>query len=402
MGSAGRLPVVLATLIGVGSAPMATAQDLPPPANGALRVATFNVALARDAPGALTAALTAGDDVQAAAVAAVLQAVRPDIVLINEFDFDPAGAGLAAFQGGYLTVPQNGGQPLDLPYAFLAPVNTGVPSGLDLDANGAMDGPGDALGFGWFPGQYGMLVLSRYPIDVAASRTFQSLLWRDMPGARLPDHPERPGEGDYYSADALDVLPLSSKSHWDVIVQLPGGPLHLLASHPTPPVFDGPEDRNGRRNADEVRFWSHYLTDGAWPDLRDDAGVIGTLAPDAAFVILGDLNLDSVDGDGDRQTMLDLLGHDRVRDTRPRSAGAVAAAQAGTASATHLGDPALDTADFNEEGGPGNLRVDYVLPSADLSVVDSGVFWPAPGDTMAGIAELASDHRLVWVDIRLP
>lgn len=398
-----RIVLVLAVLaMGLGSAPIVAAQDPSPPVDGVLRVAAFNVALAREEPGALTAALQAGDDAQATAVASVLQAVRPDIVLINEFDFDADGAALSAFRSGYLAVSQNGGEPLDLPHAFLAPVNTGVPSGLDLDQNGTGDGPGDALGFGWFPGQYGMLVLSRYPIDTEASRTFRSLLWRDMPGARLPDHPERPGQADYYSPAVLDVLPLSSKSHWDVVVQAPGGPLHLLASHPTPPVFDGPEDRNGRRNADEVRFWNLYITEGAWPALRDDRGTAGTLASGAAFVLLGDLNLDSVDGDGDRQTMLDLLAHPRVRDTQPGSVGAVAAAEAGGASATHRGDPAMDTADFNEDGGPGNLRVDYVLPSADLTVVDSGVLWPAPGDPLAEIVEQASDHRLVWVDIRFP
>ena len=52
--------------------------------------------------------------------------------------------------------------------------------------------------------------------------------------------------------------------------------------------------------------------------------------------------------------------------------------------------------------GPGNLRVDYVLPSATLAVSGAGVFWPAPGDPAAGVAATASRHRLVWVDIVLP
>ena len=34
--------------------------------------------------------------------------------------------------------------------------------------------------------------------------------------------------------------------------------VHFLVSHPTPPVFDGPEDRNGPRNYDEIRFWADY------------------------------------------------------------------------------------------------------------------------------------------------
>ena len=66
------------------------------------------------------------------------------------------------------------------------------------------------------------------------------------------------------------------------------------------------------------------------------------------------------------------------------------------------GDPALDTADWRDDGGPGNLRVDYVLPSAGLAITGSGVFWPAPGAPLADAAVEASDHRLVWVDLALP
>lgn len=56
------------------------------------------------------------------------------------------------------------------------------------------------------------------------------------------------------------------------------------------------------------------------------------------------------------------------------------------------------------------LRLDYVLPSRDLTVVGSGVFWPASGEPgrewladAADIerAEYSSDHRLVWVDLQL-
>ena len=66
----------------------------------------------------------------------------------------------------------SGAAPVDYPYAFIAPSNTGVPSGLDLDRDGETGGPNDAWGFGFHPGQYGMLVLSRFPIDQAAARTF--------------------------------------------------------------------------------------------------------------------------------------------------------------------------------------------------------------------------------------
>ena len=78
---------------------------------------------------------------------------------------------------------------------------------------------------------------------------------------------------------------------------------------------------------------------------------------------------------------------------------AFAAGADGRANATHRGDPRQDTADFSD-GVVGNLRVDYALPSANLTLRDSGVFWPAPGAPSAELAGV-SDHHLVWVDVTM-
>ena len=174
------------------------------------------------------------------------------------------------FQRDYLEVAQaGGGDALRYPYRYLAPVNTGVPSGLDLDRDGRAGGPAgdvnghrahgnDAWGYGLHPGQYGMLVLSRYPIDAAQVRTFQLLKWSALPDARQPRDPATGAA--WYPPATWSQLRLSSKSHWDVPVRTPLGTVHLLASHPTPPVFDGPENRNGARNHDEIRLWAEYLS----------------------------------------------------------------------------------------------------------------------------------------------
>ena len=54
--------------------------------------------------------------------------------------------------------------------------------------------------------------------------------------------------------------------------------VHFLVSHPTPPVFDGPEDRNGTRNHDEIRFWADYIRRGRRSRYTyDDAGRRGGL-----------------------------------------------------------------------------------------------------------------------------
>jgi Endonuclease/Exonuclease/phosphatase family len=243
------------------------------------RFATFNASLNRAAEGELVADLSTPDDAQAQAVAEVIQRVRPDVLLINEFDFDAEGLAARLFQRNYLSVGHNGAKPIVYPYRFLAPSNTGIPSGFDLDNNGSVGGPNDAFGFGAYPGQFGMAVFSRHPILRDRIRTFQLFLWKDMPGALLPDDPATPAPADWYSAEELAVFRLSSKSHWDLPVLVGGKVIHTLVSHPTPPVFDGPEDRNGTRNHDEIRLWSDYVLPSRSGYLYDDQGRQGGLKP---------------------------------------------------------------------------------------------------------------------------
>ncbi|CAM3839525.1 endonuclease/exonuclease/phosphatase family protein [Isoptericola cucumis] len=369
-----------------------------------LRVATYNLSLNRAAEGELQADLATGGDAQARTVAEVIQRADPDVVLLNEFDFDDAHASVDLFRENYLEVSQGGADPVRYRYAYTAPSNTGVPSGFDLNNDGTVGGGDDAFGFGEFEGQYGMVVLSKHPIDTANVRTFQHFLWKDMPGALLPDDPATPEPADWFDDDELDVVRLSSKSHWDVPVRVGRQTVHVLASHPTPPTFDGPEDRNGRRNHDEIRFWADYVTPGkASRYVYDDEGRRGGLSPRESFVVLGDQNADPHDGDSVDVAIDQLLDHPRITDPRPTSAGAVeAAALQGGTNATHTGDPALDTADFADTA-PGNLRADYVLPSKSLRVRDTGVFWPTQADPLSRLTGVypfpSSDHRLVWTDV---
>jgi hypothetical protein len=371
-----------------------------------VRFATFNASLNRTVEGELIADLSTPADVQAQTVAEIIQRVRPDVLLINEFDFDAQGTAAQLFQQNYLSVAHNGADPISYPYRFVAPSNTGVPSGFDLDNNGTVGGGNDAFGFGAFPGQFGMAVYSRYPIQAKQARTFQNFLWQDMPGALLPDNPATPAPADWYSPDELDVFRLSSKSHWDLPVRIDDQVVHLLASHPTPPVFDGPEDRNGTRNFDEIRFWADYITGG--PTSRyiyDDDGRVGGLPRGASFVIVGDQNSDPLDGDSIPGAAQQLLEHPRVNVTvTPDSEGAVEqSALQGGANLTHRSDPRFDTADFADTA-PGNLRADYVLPSSQLLIEGAGVFWPLADDPLFRLVGTfpfpSSDHRLVWVDVR--
>ncbi len=359
----------------------------------AIRVAVFNIReLGRGKLDTVDAA-GRGTDAQLRNAAEIIQRIAPDVLLVNEIDFDAGDrANARLFLERYLRIGQRGQQGIDYPYLFFEAVNTGEPTGLDLDRDGRRDGPADCYGFGNYPGQYGMALYSRLLIDACDARTFRLLAWHTVPGHLMPDG--RGGKPSWYSPEAAAKLRLSSKSHWDVPVIVGGARLHLLASHPTPPVFDGDEDRNGRRNFDEIRLWADYLSGGERAAyLIDDAGHRGALPEAASFVILGDLNADPVNDQAPYGSTAigQLLNHPRVRDPKPGSAGGRRAA------GDYAGPKELRTSAWG--------RLDYVLPSRDLKVVDAGVFWPGPDDPLRELVDgeaAASDHRLVWVDVVMP
>jgi hypothetical protein len=323
-----------------------------------LRVGFLNTDLDRKGPGLLLRDILKAEDPDIAGVADLIAAAKLDALVISGFDYDQGLAALTAFRDRLALTGAS------YPHLAATPPNSGLASGADLDGDGDLRGVRDAQGFGRFAGQGGLGILSNLPIT--AIRDYNAFLWKDLPGALIAE--DDPG---------LEVQRLSSVGHIAVTLDAPEGPLTLLAFHATPPVFDGPEDRNGRRNHDEAAFWLHYLN-----------GAIGP-APEERFVLLGDANLDPLDGDGRPEAINALLKHPRLTDPAPKSAEAVStAANDAGVNLQHRGDPALDTANWEDgPGDPGNLRVDYVLPSRDWTVAASGVAWGTPR------------HGLVWVDL---
>ncbi len=304
-----------------------------------------------------------GEDPQIAAILGVIAHIDPDVVLLTDIDWDLGGAALAAF---------NAAGPA-YPYVFTAQPNSGRPSGHDLDRNGRLGEARDAWGYGRFSGDGGMAVLSRVPIGDVTDLSMTP--WQTIPEAKLPLAEDGTA---FFNASIAATLPVSSTGHWVVPILAEGGTFDLLAWSATPPVFDGPEDANGLRNRDELLIWRSRLDDGP-------------------FVLIGNANLDPVDGDGFTDAMATFLQDPRLSDPRPNSLGGAQAADPG-----HSGPQAMDTADW-PDGQPGNLRVSYVLPSADWQIIDAGVFWPALDDPAAAL--LGDDglgagvHKLVWVDI---
>ncbi len=371
--------------------------------SGPVRVASFNIEVLSAEKLKQVDGAGRGNHPQLLKAAEILQRVRPDVVLINEIDYDgsPDDTPIATsvpnsatrFREMYLRVGQGGQQPLDLPHLFYRPSNTGLPTGKDLDNDGKSDGPADAYGYGSYPGQYGMALYSRFPIENAAARTFRKFLWADMPENLMPDG--KNGKPEFYAPDEAAIFRLSSKSHWDVPVKVGDRLVHVLASHPTPPIFDGPEDSNGRRNFDEIRLWADYISGGERAAyIRDDSGRKGGLARGAEFVVMGDLNSDPVRGESPygKAAVRQLLDLAAVQDPKPRSEGSLVAPH----------DVELD--DYLPYRTSKFGRIDYCLPSRGIKVLESRVFWPAPDDPLHGLVDPpdpASDHYLVWVDLAL-
>ena len=309
-------------------------------------------------PGLLLRDILKGDDPQIEALIRVVQHADADVLVLADIDYDMHLAALEALAdriGSY-------------PFRFALEPNRGKLSGVDLNGDGKIGGPQDAIGYAEFRGQSGLAILSRYPIDRSGVVDLTGFSWQDLPSPIM-------------TTDIPTDFPLSTTGHWSVpITFAEGQSVHILTWHATPPVFDGPEDRNGRRNHDETSLWLAYL-DGQLPHP----------AP-PLFVLAGVANLDPLDGDGRAEALIALLSDPRITDAKPRSDGAVEAA-----NADHRGDPALDTADWPDGAGrPGNLRVDYVLPSSEFRIIDAGVLWPSASGSLSNDVMRASRHRLVW------
>lgn len=324
-----------------------------------VRLATFNSGLSRDGPGLLLRDILRGDDPQIDAALTIIAAAEADILLLTDVDYDGGGHALAALADA---LAERGAA---YPHLLALRPNTGRPTGLDIDGNGRLGEPRDAQGYGRFAGDGGMALLSRWPFGPGV-RDHTAFLWRDLPDTAAPGVLTEAG---------LDTLRLAAVAAWDVPVLLPEGPpLHVLALHASPPVFDGPEDRNGLRNRDELRFWQLYL-DGWSPDGRAFSA--------ERFALMGTLNLDPLRGEGRREALHALLAHPALQDPAPARPGG-----------------GNETADWSDPV-PGDLRVDYVLPAATLRVAGSGVLWPEDdlADPPLSVVAAASDHRLVWIDL---
>lgn len=294
--------------------------------------ATFDTGLGRKGPGVMLRDLQSGRDAQVEAALVLIAAADADVLLLMDVDWDYGGAGVAALQARLAEAGQS------YPEVVALRPNSGVPSGVDLDGDGTDYEARDALGYGWFTGDSGLAVLSRYPLG---------------PVEDLSDVPWQAGP-EVLPPAARGIVPLATTAQWVVPLRLPGAEITLITMAAGTPVFDGPEDRNGLRNRDELTLVAELVDAAKRP------------------LVMGRANQDPAGGEGHGAALRRLLDHPGLRDAVPKGE-----------------DGSVATVEWRSVGP---MRVDYVLPPRAARITGSGTLHD----------ETAGPARLVWVEVALP
>lgn len=289
--------------------------------------------------------LLSGKDDQAEAALRVIAAADADVLVLMDVDWDHGGLGLAALERRLADLGQA------YPHTLALRPNSGMPSGVDLDGDGTTHEARDAMGYGWFTGDSGLAILSRVPLGEV--RDESAVIWSTRSDA-----------ADLLPEAARATVPLATTAQWIVPLRLSTGTATLITLSAGTPVFDGPEDRNGLRNRDELVFVTEQAAIGPNP------------------IVMGRANQDPDRGEGIRDALRALLDLPTLQDPVPRAPNG--------------------TDDTVAWDGPGPMRVDYVLPPRAWTVTASGVIWPDPDDALRELVEEAGNARLVWVEVAVP
>lgn len=357
--------------------------------SGDIRVATLHAQIRGGSSVEVLEELEGGMHPQARVLAETVQLNAPDVLVLTGLSYDEQQQIAATINDEYLARGQNGQSGIKYSHVYTAPTNSGIESGADLDGDGRVGGPGDALGYGRYAGERGMAVFSTYPIVKDEVRTFQEFLWQDMPENSIPA-----GE---FSTLEKSVLPLPSTSLWDIPLEVPGEAehVHLVATDLNSPP--GPTGPDVARSEDQRRMVAEYVAGASWY-LYDDEGAYGGLESGSPFVLAGSLadaqELQTWPGQ-EIPELSSLLEADSIQDPGPKAITEEPLAQRRDAEA----DP---QATHGLTGGDA-VRSSYVLPAADLDVDSSGVFWPAEGEFGFNLVDPSDPDspigRLVWLDI---
>ena len=267
------------------------------------------------------------------------------------------------------------------------PDERGEPSGFDLDDDGLHHRPHDAFGWGRFPGNGAMALLSAASVDAAAARTFRGLLCPALP---VPGSPRArtgapgPTGGGRRRSGSPPGPTGTAPSCRPAAACTSSPPIRLRRSStaraPQPPAQsrrDGLLERLPRRNG-------LARLPAAAPPARPRLRWRSSARPDP------------VDAPAIPHASPAARQPRGCSDPRPRVPARAARAAARRRRPRRPPRPRHRPL-ARRRRGPGNLRVDYVLPARG-SPLPRRRLRPAPA--LAAEAAAASAHRLVSVDDR--
>ena len=377
---------------------------------GTLRIATFNCSLNRPDAGrpAQRSLATSRRRAGARRGRRSSSACGPTSCCCEEFDYDAAGASLRDFQANYLGAAAERRRARSTSAMHSSPNPTPacprVSTWITTDASAAAAMRSASANS---PGSTAWCCCRGFPIDARARAHLPQVpvaRHAGRPAARRSGHASAGGlvlAGPARSAAAVVEVALgragATRTH---------SRLHLLASHPTPPAFDGPEDRNGRRNHDEIRLWNDYLTPGAASYLRDDAGRPAASRA-SAFIVMGDQNSDPVDGASLHDAIVGAAGQSAHRrplraaaapaPSRPRALqGGVNACAARRSALRHR---RLQRSRRRQPARGLSTAVERACACAAAACSGRRSADPARAPGVGRRPPPSSDHRLVWIDV---
>ena len=360
---------------------------------------------------------------QLAQAVAVLKKLKPDLLSINEMQYDLPGVPNASFtstgQNMMALTTLMGWKPLGISFD---PANTGLLARPQADGTYPTDTTdpqfepySDPINYGIFPAEYATAGASRFPI--VRKLVFQDLKWAKF-------RPDRKVEGflDAFGEPLKrETTELFDKNFTDAVLNIQGKEVHFILFHTVPSFDFGKEGSpNIERNGDQLAFLEWYLTGKTEFEVPADLG-IEPLAQGALFVAVGDWNTDVVrnpSNPGSR--VIQRL----FKSTRPWLAP--------------------ETLAFSYESQPFTVKpyqnqFDYLLMSKQINVVKSGIYAPVAERKELGCGiekpkqasdpktrtivsyrgaagatcfsevtrayaqvKQASDHRPIWARLRLP
>lgn len=351
----------------------------------------------------------ASTSTQLIAAKSILKKLTPDILSLNEIQFDMPAVPNQQYQSrGQNLHFLNSFFETNMNHYSFFPANTGMNSRPNSQGEYILRPTqeerelyADKVNFGMFPAQYSMGGLFQY--QVVRETNISNLKWKDFnPNINLSKFTQSNG------APLPEDMSLFDKNFVDTVININGKEVHIILLHTVPSFhFGNMKSPNYERNRDQLKFLQWYLK---------GSGEIGNIRPlprNATFIAMGDWNVDPDSENLGAQVINELKSEFKM----------------------WMNERVITYRGSSFIPGGWTAQLDYILLSNDISILDSGVYGPEANLTELGCNQrptinsqelrlieyrqggktcfasvskdyyelkTASDHLPLWVNITLP